>query len=101
MKPTAEILERIAKKSSEHPDGVYTRLYRYLLREDTYYLAYQKLYANKGASTKGIDRDTADGFGKRYVDSLINDLSEGTYRAKPVRRQYIKKPNGKMRPLVL
>ena len=99
MKPTTEILERIAKNSSEHPDGVYTRLYRYLLREDTYYLAYQKLYANKGASTKGIDRDTADGFGKKYVDSLIKDLSEGTYRAKPVRRQYIKKPNGKMRPL--
>ena len=60
MKPTTEILERIAKNSSEHPDGVYTRLYRYLLREDTYYLAYQKLYANKGASTKGIDRDTAE-----------------------------------------
>lgn len=99
MKPTTEILERIAKNSSEHPDGVYTRLYRYLLREDTYYLAYQKLYANKGASTKGIDRDTADGFGKKYVDSLIKDLSEGTYRAKPVRRQYIKKANGKMRPL--
>ena len=99
MKPTTEILERIAKNSSEHPDGVYTRLYRYLLREDTYYLAYQKLYANKGASTKGIDRDTADGFGKKYVDKLIKDLSEGTYRAKPVRRQYIKKPNGKMRPL--
>ena len=42
MKPTSEILERIAKRSSkEHKDGVFTRLYRYLLREDIYYAAYQ------------------------------------------------------------
>ena len=34
MKPTSEILERIAKSSTEHKDGVFTRLYRYLLRED-------------------------------------------------------------------
>lgn len=99
MKPTSEILERIYKNSSEHEDGVYTRLYRYLQREDIYYLAYQKLYSNKGASTKGIDRDTADGFGDKYINSLIKDLSKGTYKPRPVRRIYIKKPNGKMRPL--
>lgn len=57
MKPTSEILERIEKCSSEHKDGVFTRLYRYLLREDIYYAAYQKLYANKGATTQGIDDD--------------------------------------------
>lgn len=34
MKPTSEILERIAKCSNDHKDGVFTRLYRYLLRED-------------------------------------------------------------------
>jgi len=99
MKPTTEILERMNKNSSEHKDGVYTRLYRYLLREDMYYLAYQKLYANKGAATRGIDDDTADGFGKKYVDRLIKELTDGTYQPKPVRREYIKKPNGKMRPL--
>jgi len=98
-KPTSDILERIYKNSSVHKDGVYTRLYRYLLRDDIYYLAYQKLYSNKGASTKGIDNDTADGFGKKYVDSLIKELSDGTYTPKPVRREYIKKKNGKMRPL--
>ena len=40
MKPTSEILERINKCSTDHPDGVFTRLYRYLLREDMYYVAY-------------------------------------------------------------
>lgn len=99
MKPTSEILERIAKSSTEHKDGVFTRLYRYLLREDIYYAAYQKLYANRGAATKGIDDDTADGFSAHYIKELIHDLENGTYRANPVRREYIPKKNGKMRPL--
>ncbi len=99
MKPTFEILERIEKCSTKHADGVFTRLYRYLLREDIYHAAYQKLYANKGATTKGIDRDTADGFSNKYVEDLINSLKNGMYKAKPVRREYIPKQNGKLRPL--
>ena len=99
MKPTSEILERINRSSTEHKDGVFTRLYRYLLREDIYYAAYQKLYANRGATTKGINNDTADGFSEKYVQTLIQELKEGTYRANPVRREYIPKKNGKMRPL--
>lgn len=99
MKPTSEILERIAKCSQEHNDGVFTRLYRYLLREDIYYAAYQKLYANKGATTKGVNDDTADGFNEAYVKKLIQELKDGTYKANPVRREYIEKKNGKKRPL--
>ncbi|HEL0553923.1 TPA: hypothetical protein TUU02_001919, partial [Streptococcus equi subsp. zooepidemicus] len=59
MKPTMAILERISKNSMEQKDEVFTRLYRYLLRPDIYYIAYQNLYSNKGAGTKGIDDDTA------------------------------------------
>ena len=99
MKPTFEILERIEKCSTEHHDGVFTRLYRYLLREDIYYAAYHKLYANKGATTQGIDKDTADGFSDVYVKELIQSLKDGSYKAKPVRREYIPKQNGKLRPL--
>ncbi len=43
-KPTSDILERIYKNSSEHKDGVYTRLYRYLLRDDIYYPCISKAY---------------------------------------------------------
>lgn len=99
MKTTSEILERISKNSKEHKDGVYTRLYRYLLREDIYYLAYQKLYSNRGAGTKGVDGDTADGFGKEYIQRLINELKTLKYKPKPIRRTYIPKANGKKRPL--
>ena len=99
MQPTSKILERINKSSTEHKDGVFTRLYRYLLREDVYYMAYKNLYANTGAGTKGTDDDTADGFSEEYVKQTINMLMNGSYEPKPVRRTYIPKSNGKERPL--
>ena len=65
MQPTTEILARIRGNSLANKDEVFTRLYRYLLRPDIYFVAYQNLYANDGAATKGVNNDTADGF--RYV----------------------------------
>ncbi len=99
MKPTSEILERMNKNSGEHPDGIYTRLYRYLLREDIYMTAYKNLYANNGAGTKGVDNDTADGFSVEYVQQIISELKVQEYNPKPVKRTYIKKKSGKLRPL--
>lgn len=99
MKPTSEILERMYRNSEEHSDGIYTRLYRYLLREDIYMTAYKNLYVNKGAGTEGTDNDTADGFGKEYVNQIVDELKNLTYEPKAVKRVYIPKRNGKMRPL--
>lgn len=101
MKPTIEILTKLQKNSKKNHDEVFTRLFRYMLRPDIYYIAYQHLYSNNGAGTKGIDDDTADGFSEKYVTRIINALKEDRYRPKPVRRVYIKKANGKMRPLGL
>ena len=99
LQPTSKILERMYHSSKDHPNGVFTRLYRYLLREDIYAMAFQNLYANAGALTKGSNDDTADGFSIQYVQDIIASLRNGTYHATPVRRVYIKKANGKLRPL--
>lgn len=99
MKPTIEILENIRKNSTKNKDEIFTKLFRYMLRPDLYYTAYQKLYANNGAATNGVDSDTADGFSEKKVNAIIKTLLEGTYCPKPARRTYIKKKNGKMRPL--
>lgn len=101
MQPTIEILTKLQENSKKHHDEVFTRLYRYLLRPDIYFVAYQRLYSNKGAGTKGITEDTADGFSEKYVERIIEALKAETYHPKPVRRTYIKKSNGKMRPLGL
>lgn len=100
MKPTIEILVNISKNSKKNKSEVFTRLYRYMLRPDIYYVAYQNLYANSGASTKGIDDDTADGFSEEKVNKIIEMLSSETYSPKAVRREYIEKKNSsKKRPL--
>ncbi|MCM1237134.1 MAG: reverse transcriptase domain-containing protein [Ruminococcus flavefaciens] len=99
MKPTIEILERMKENSEKNKEEVFTRLYRYLLRPDLYFIAYQKLYSNNGAATEGIDGDTADGFSEAKVEKLIASLADESYCPKPSRRIYLKKPNGKRRPL--
>ncbi|MDC2906484.1 reverse transcriptase domain-containing protein [Clostridioides difficile] len=101
MKPTMEILTKLQENSKKNHDEVFTRLYRYLLRPDIYYVAYQHLYSNKGAGTKGVTEDTADGFSEIYIENIIEALKNEMYQPKPVRRTYIKKSNGKMRPLGL
>lgn len=81
MQPTIEILDRIRKNSRDNKEEIFTRLYRYLLRPDLYYLAYKNLYANKGAGTKGVNDDTADGFSK---EKLIG--SSNLWLTEPIRR---------------
>lgn len=101
MKPTKEILDRISENSRNHKDEIFTKLYRYLLRPDLYYIAYQNLYSNKGAGTKGVDNDTADGFSEEKINKIIKSLSDETYQPKPVKREYIQKKHNskKKRPL--
>ena len=68
MKPTTEILDKIRENSRNNKEEIFTRLYRYMLRPDLYYLAYKNLYANKGAGTKGVNDDTADGFSEEKIN---------------------------------
>lgn len=101
MKPTTEILARISQNSLANKEEVFTKLYRYLLRPDIYFVAYKNLYANNGAATKGVNEDMADGFSEAKIDSIIKALADETYQPMPVRRTYIQKKNNrkKLRPL--
>lgn len=101
MKPTTEILARISQNSLANKEEVFTKLYRYLLHPDIYFVAYKNLYANSGAATKGVNEDTADGFSEAKIDSIIKALADETYQPMPVRRTYIQKKNNrkKLRPL--
>ena len=80
MKPTMEILTKLQENSKKNHDEVFTRLYRYLLRPDIYYVAYQHLYSNKGAGTKGVTDDTADGFSEIYIENIIDAIGKARER---------------------
>ncbi len=99
MVPTIEILEKVHQNSIKNKSEVFTRLYRYLLRPDIYFVAYKRLYSNNGAGTKGVNDDTADGFSESKVEKIIKSLTDETYIPNPSRRMYIDKGNGKFRPL--
>jgi len=49
--------------------------------------------------TPGIDGETFDGMTLENLHQLSRQVTEGTYRPRPVRRVYIPKSNGKLRPL--
>ena len=98
MRSPKIILENLQKHSIEE-NNKYERLNRNLYNEEFYLQALKNIYANKGAMTPGIDGLTLDGYGKERVERIINAVKDHSYQPNPVRRQYIKKKNGKMRPL--
>lgn len=62
--------------------------------------AIRKVKSNKGAS--GVDKMSVaqiDEYFKEHKEEIINSIMNKTYRPQPVRRVYIPKSNGKLRPL--
>ncbi len=89
-----EALETISKQGKR-----INGLFRLMENPILWHEAYANIYANHGALTKGADNVTLDGFSEKRVASIIARLKAGSYHFKPVRRTYIRKANGKKRPL--
>ncbi len=69
-------------------------------RSSTLIAAWQKVRANQGAA--GVDKITISMFERqqvKYLEELEHELKMGTYIPKAVKRVYIPKGQGKMRPL--
>lgn len=75
------------------------RVYRLLFQPDLYLRAYAKLYANHGAMTRGATSETVDGMSMAKIGAIIEAVRQERFRWTPVRRTYIPKKNGKLRPL--
>jgi group II intron reverse transcriptase/maturase len=78
-----------------------TELYRQLFNPSLYELAHGRIYANHGAMTPGADGETADGMSPARTGRIIDALRHERYRFQPVKRVYIPKKSGKLRPLGL
>jgi group II intron reverse transcriptase/maturase len=76
-------------------------LYDKIYRKDILAHAYAQCRSNKGAP--GVDEQEfsdIDAYGvERWLGELALALREETYRPDPIRRVFIPKPNGKLRPL--
>lgn len=99
MQKAETVLSILKQKSKQDESHRYDRIYRNLFNEDFFLRAYQKIHAKQGNMTPGTDGTTIDGFSRKQISQLIELLKWERYQPKPVRRTYIPKKNGKMRPL--
>jgi hypothetical protein len=76
-------------------------LYRQLFNPQLYLLAYGRIYSNHGAMTAGVTGETVDAMSLGKIGRIIDALRHERYRFNPVRRVWIPKKNGKLRPLGL
>lgn len=96
-----ELQTALHAKAKEEPGYRFYALYDKVCRPDVLRQAYACCRANRGAP--GVDGQTfehVETYGvERWLGELARDLREGTYRPEAVRRVYLPKPNGKLRPL--
>ena len=74
-------------------------IYRQLFNRDLFLRAYGRIYRNDGAMTPGATPETVDAMSLEKIDAIIGVLRQERYRWTPVRRTYIPKKSGKLRPL--
>ena len=90
-----------AKAKMEAGYRFFYALYDKIYREDILAHAYAQCRSNKGApGVDGQDFPDIEAYGvERWLGELAIALKEETYRPDPIRRVFIPKPNGKLRPL--
>jgi retron-type reverse transcriptase len=93
MQDTKTVLQILKSKGSK---GLpVERLYRQLFNPEYYLFAYDKIYRNKWAMTKGSTPETVDGMRLDKIHRIIKLLKSDNYRWVPFRKAEIPKPSGK------
>jgi retron-type reverse transcriptase len=74
-------------------------IYRKMIQIPELKLGYESISRKASANVKGVTNDTLDGFSEEQLLVLHKELKNHSFKFKPIRRIYIPKKNGGMRPL--
>ena len=93
-----------ARKAKAQPTYRFRDLYSLVWKPSFLEVALNRVLANKGSRSAGIDGITVQEFQDpayqaRFIQTLSQELKRKTFRPSPGRRVYIPKRNGKRRPL--
>lgn len=99
MNNVSEEMKHLHKLAQRDPSKRFIHLWE--LATDPAWLmqAWEEIRSNKGSMTAGTDNTVATDIDLERIQRLSERLKTGQYRPQPVRRVYIAKSNGKMRPL--
>jgi RNA-directed DNA polymerase len=99
----AAIQKSLATKAQAQPTHRFKDLYRYVREVNWLESARSAILSNDGAHTPGIDgikgQDLPVSEWLALLNQTVEDLRAGMYCPLPVKRVYIPKANGKLRPL--
>ena len=97
----SDLRMKLGQKAKNEPKFKFYTLYGHLSRKDVLEAAWESVRGNKGsAGIDGITIDDIERSGKeQFLDMIRDELRAETYRPSPVRRVYIPKLSGKLRPL--